>query len=134
MDALCSSKALLLRRDLTAAAARAGVGKIFKKTLCVAGLRPAGRDLAKDLREDVGILLPLTTVIDHGRARDVVAAPLNADLTAAEPAERKTGWGLFPTQHGSGALWKDAHESGPAVDGAVIHPGRAYEKRCDADI
>ena len=31
-------------------------------------------------------------------------------------------------------LWKYAQQVGPAVDGAVTHPGGAHEKQCYADI
>jgi dihydroxy-acid dehydratase len=55
-------------------------------------------------------------------------------LTDAELAERKTKWAPRETKHTSGALWKYAQQVGPAVDGAVTHPGAAYEKQCYADI
>ena len=38
------------------------------------------------------------------------------------------------TNHTSGALWKYAQQVGPAVAGAVTHPGGAHEKQCYADI
>jgi len=38
------------------------------------------------------------------------------------------------TNHGSGARWRDAQQVGPAVAGAVTHPGGAHEKQCYADI
>jgi dihydroxy-acid dehydratase len=55
-------------------------------------------------------------------------------LTEAELAERKTKWKPRATNHTSGALWKYAQQVGPAVDGAVTHPGGAHEKQCYADI
>ena len=55
-------------------------------------------------------------------------------LTDAELAERKTKWKPRATHHTSGALWKYAQQVGPAVDGAVTHPGGAHEKQCYADI
>jgi dihydroxy-acid dehydratase len=55
-------------------------------------------------------------------------------LTDAELAERKTKWAARTTNHTSGALWKYAQQVGPAVDGAVTHPGGAHEKQCYADI
>lgn len=40
--------------------------EIFKKTPCVAGLKPAGRDVAKDLL-DIGIIpLPMKILLDRG--------------------------------------------------------------------
>jgi dihydroxy-acid dehydratase len=71
-----------------------------------------------------------------GLLRDVDAdvGTLNVKLTGAELAERKTKWKPRATNHTSGALWKYAHQVGPAVDGAVTHPGGAHEKQCYADI
>lgn len=65
---------------------------------------------------------------------DADVGTLNVKLTDAELAERKTKWKPRATNHTSGALWKYAQQVGPAVDGAVTHPGGAYEKQCYADI
>jgi dihydroxy-acid dehydratase len=65
---------------------------------------------------------------------DAEAGTLNVKLTDAELAERKTKWVPRQTNHTSGALWKYAQQVGPAVDGAVTHPGGAHEKHCYADI
>ena len=65
---------------------------------------------------------------------DADVGTLNVKLTDAELAERKTKWKARETNHTSGALWKYAQQVGPAVDGAVTHPGGAYEKQCYADI
>src|SRR6202163_3241181 len=65
---------------------------------------------------------------------DADVGTLNVKLTAAELAERKTKWQPRATNHTSGALWKYAQQVGPAVDGAVTHPGGAHEKQCYADI
>src|SRR6187200_1131281 len=65
---------------------------------------------------------------------DAEAGTLNVKLTDAELSERKTKWAPRQTNHTSGALWKYAQQVGPAVDGAVTHPGGAHEKQCYADI
>jgi dihydroxy-acid dehydratase len=65
---------------------------------------------------------------------DAVGGTLNVKLTEAELAERKTKWKPRETNHTSGALWKYAQQVGPAVAGAVTHPGGAREKQCYADI
>jgi dihydroxy-acid dehydratase len=65
---------------------------------------------------------------------DAVVGTLNVKLTDAELAERKTKWKPRATNHTSGALWKYAQQVGPAVDGAVTHPGGSHEKQCYADI
>jgi dihydroxyacid dehydratase/phosphogluconate dehydratase len=57
----------------------------------------------------------------------------NAKLSASEGAERETEWQPRATNKTSGALWEYA-QVGPAVDGAVTHPGGAHEKQCYADI
>src|SRR5437762_882765 len=75
----------------------------------------------------------------RGRDRDIIeidadVGTLNVKLTDAELAERRTKWKPRQTNHTSGALWKYAQQVGPAVDGAVTHPGGAHEKQCYADI
>ena len=63
------------------------------------------------------------------------AGSLNVKLTDEELAERKTKWAAAtrPTIRRV-RLWKYAQQVGPAVDGAVTHPGGAHEKQCYADI
>ncbi|MBN9006467.1 MAG: dihydroxy-acid dehydratase [Rhizobiales bacterium] len=65
---------------------------------------------------------------------DAVAGTLNVKLTDAELTERKTKWRPRTTNYTSGALWKYAQQVGPAVNGALTHPGGAHEKQCYADI
>src|SRR6202795_4029561 len=65
---------------------------------------------------------------------DADVGTLNVKLTDKELAERKTKWKPRRTNHTSGVLWKYAQQVGPAVDGAVTHPGGAHEKQCYADI
>src|SRR5215471_18572403 len=65
---------------------------------------------------------------------DAVAGRISVKLTDAELAERKTKWAPRETNHTSGALWKYAQQVGPAVNGAVTHPGGAHEKQSYADI
>src|SRR5476651_1547343 len=65
---------------------------------------------------------------------DADVGTLNVKLSDAELAERKTKWRARETDHTSGALWKYAQQVGPAVDGAVTHPGGSHEKQCYADI
>src|ERR1700723_962177 len=65
---------------------------------------------------------------------DAVIGTLNVKLTEAELAQRKTEWKPRATNHTTGALWKYAQQVGPAVTGAVTHPGGTHEKLCYADI
>jgi dihydroxy-acid dehydratase len=65
---------------------------------------------------------------------DAEAGTLNVKLSDAELAERRKAWKPRETGTGSGALWKYAQQVGPAVKGAVTHPGRAGEKSCYADV
>src|ERR1700751_5365199 len=65
---------------------------------------------------------------------DAVVGTLNVKLTDEELAKRKTNWRPRGTNHTSGVLWKYAQQVGPAIGGAVTHPGGAHEKQCYADI
>ena len=94
------------------------VFKIFKKTPSAAGLKPEGRDVAKDMLEVGNIPLP--------------GFP-DVNLTAAGSTGRKTNWTARATDHTTGALWTDAQQAGPAGESAAPHPGRAHEKHCYAD-
>jgi dihydroxy-acid dehydratase len=65
---------------------------------------------------------------------DAVKGILNVKLSDAELAERRKTW--KPRENpsaASGYLWKYAQQVGPAVSGAVTHPGGAAEKECYAD-
>jgi dihydroxy-acid dehydratase len=48
-------------------------------------------------------------------------------------AKRKAQWRPRETDFTSGYLWKYAQQVGPAVNGAVTHPGGAAEKESYAD-
>jgi dihydroxy-acid dehydratase len=65
---------------------------------------------------------------------DAVAGVIEVKLDAAELAQRKAEWKPREGECTSGYLWKYAREVGPAVNGAVTHPGGAAEKMCYADI
>ena len=64
---------------------------------------------------------------------DADAGTMNVKLSDAELAKRKAGWKARESEYGSGYLWKYAQQVGPAVKGAVTHPGGAAEKACYAD-
>ena len=131
------------------------LAEIFKKTRCVADSKPAGRYVAKDMlevagrrfsgatrRSCIGHIRPEAAVdgpIALLRAGDIIeidtfAEALNVKLTGAELTEHKTKRKARETNHTSGAPWKYAQQIGPAVDGAVTHPGEAHEKQCYANI
>jgi dihydroxyacid dehydratase/phosphogluconate dehydratase len=65
---------------------------------------------------------------------DGEAGTLDVKLSDADRGGHETKWRPRATNHTSGALWKFAQQIGPAVDGAVTHPGGAHEKQCYADI
>ncbi len=65
---------------------------------------------------------------------DAEKGVLETSLTAAELENRKKAWKPRDHGYGSGALWKYAQTVGPAVDGAVTHPGGSKEGVCYADI
>ena len=64
---------------------------------------------------------------------DAVKGTLDVKLSADELAKRKSQWKARESDFGSGYLWKYAQQVGPAVNGAVTHPGGAAEKECYAD-
>jgi len=65
---------------------------------------------------------------------DAVTGTLNVKLSDAELAKRRRQWQAREAEFGSGYLWKYAQQVGPALGGAVTHPGGAHEKLCYADI
>jgi dihydroxy-acid dehydratase len=65
---------------------------------------------------------------------DAVKGTLEVKVSADELAKRKSQWKGRESEYGSGYLWKYAQQVGPAVNGAVTHPGAAGEKDCYADI
>jgi dihydroxy-acid dehydratase len=65
---------------------------------------------------------------------DADAGTLNVRLSGDDLERRKRAWKPRETQYGSGYLWKYAQQVGPAVTGAVTHPGGTAEKTCYADI
>jgi dihydroxy-acid dehydratase len=64
---------------------------------------------------------------------DAENGTLNVKLSDDELAKRKTGWAPRDNGHGSGYLWKYAQQVGPAVTGAITHPGATAEKISYAD-
>jgi dihydroxy-acid dehydratase len=66
---------------------------------------------------------------------DAIKGELSVALSDAEMEARKADWtGPRETIYASGALWKYAQLVGPAVKGAVTHPGAAEEKHVYADL
>jgi len=58
---------------------------------------------------------------------------LNVKLSDDELKKRRGEWKPRETDFGSGYLWKYAQQVGPAVNGAVTHPGAKAETQCYAD-
>jgi dihydroxy-acid dehydratase len=65
---------------------------------------------------------------------DAVDGVLSCNVSEEEFARRRKDWKPHPHGYNSGTLWKYAQQVGPAVDGAVTHPGGAAEVRTYADI
>lgn len=65
---------------------------------------------------------------------DAVKGTIKVALTASELKARRKAWKPHPINFGSGTLYKYAQQVGPAVAGAVTHPGARAEKSCYADI
>ena len=64
---------------------------------------------------------------------DANKGTIDCNVSAEEFAKRKAAWKPRETHFGSGALWKYAQQVGPAVNGAVTHPGGNAETSCYAD-
>ena len=76
-----------------------------------------------------------------GLLRDGDVIELDADrglltvkLSDDELRDRKRGWKPRSSEFTSGYLWKYAQQVGPALNGAVTHPGGGAETSCYADI
>jgi dihydroxy-acid dehydratase len=65
---------------------------------------------------------------------DAIKGTVNLQLGDAELEKRKKDWQPRQTNFGSGALWKYAQMVGPAVAGAVTHPGASSETNAYADV
>jgi dihydroxy-acid dehydratase len=65
---------------------------------------------------------------------DAAKGELSAELSEAELKKRAKGWKPRVNDYQSGALWKYAATVGPAVTGAVTHPGGKAERHMYADI
>jgi dihydroxy-acid dehydratase len=64
---------------------------------------------------------------------DAVNGTIDVNLSEQEFARRKADWKPRASEFGSGYIWKYAQQVGPAVNGAVTHPGGAAETQCYAD-
>ena len=66
---------------------------------------------------------------------NAITGELSVALTEAELETRRKAWsGPRETIYETGALWKYAQLVGPAVKGAVTHPGATKEKHVYADL
>ncbi|PXW52771.1 dihydroxy-acid dehydratase [Methylobacterium sp. B4] len=65
---------------------------------------------------------------------DAIEGTLDVALSDEELAQRRAGWTPRGNTATSGYLWKYAQTVGPAVNGAVTHPGGAGETTIYADI
>jgi dihydroxy-acid dehydratase len=65
---------------------------------------------------------------------DAESGDLSCNVSDAELATRAKSWKPRDHGYGAGALWKYAQQVGPAVSGAVTHPGGTREGVCYADI
>ncbi len=65
---------------------------------------------------------------------DVIKGRLGVELSDKELVKRRKAWKPKKNMYASGALWKYAQLVGPAVDGAVTHPGARKERHVFADI
>ncbi len=64
---------------------------------------------------------------------DAVNGTIDVALSDEELERRRAGWTPCETDVTSGYLWKYAQQVGPAVNGAITHPGGKAEKISYAD-
>ncbi len=95
-----------------------GAAAIFKKTPCIAGLKPRGRYVAKDMFDAAVIPVLTKTLLDHDCLH----------------GDRITVPGRMTAVNLQGVKRKSARQVGPAVNGAITRKGSAQEKLCYADI
>jgi dihydroxy-acid dehydratase len=65
---------------------------------------------------------------------DADTGTIEVRLSDEELARRKAQWKPRETDFASGYIWKYAQTVGPALAGAVTHPGGTAEKQSYADI
>ncbi len=65
---------------------------------------------------------------------NAIDGTLSVAVSDEELAERRKAWAPRPNAATSGYLWKYAQGVGPAVYGAVTHPGGAQETESYADV
>src|SRR5471032_1668168 len=65
---------------------------------------------------------------------DAIKGTIDLQVGDAELEKRKKDWRPHKTNFGSGALWKYAQMVGPAMTGAVTHPGASSETNVYADV
>ena len=65
---------------------------------------------------------------------DAEKGTLDLMVDEAVLAERRANWQPRMNDYQAGALWRYAQNVGPAVKGAVTHPGAKNETHCYADI
>ena len=65
---------------------------------------------------------------------DAVEGAISVDLSDGELQLRRATWRERDNEAGSGYLWKYCQTVGSARNGAVTHPGGAFEKQTYADI
>ena len=65
---------------------------------------------------------------------DAVKGRLSVDLSDKDLKKRRKAWKPRKNGYTAGALWKYAEQVGPAVSGAVTHPGAKKESHVFADI
>jgi dihydroxy-acid dehydratase len=65
---------------------------------------------------------------------DAEAGTIEVEVSAEELERRRKDWKPRESDFGSGYIWKYAQQVGPAVNGAVTHPGASAEKQSYADL
>jgi Dehydratase family len=114
------------------------VADVFKRSPCSADLKPAGRDVAKDLFEAGGVPLLMKTLLHDGFLHGDCFVDEEACFAAVKTRQDREGDVLVIRQEGpkGGPEMREILATTVALSsqGAVTHPGSAREVRSYADI
>jgi Dehydratase family len=111
---------------------------VFKRSPCIADLKPAGRDVAKDLFEAGGVPLLMKTLLHDGFLHGDCFGGEEASFAAVKTRQDREGDVLAIRHQGPNGCpgkWEMLATSA-ALPGqhAITHPGCAREVRSYADI
>ena len=97
-------------------------------------VRFLGEDSCIGVKMHGGAISRLINDIDITCLASNLPEYLEVDISEEEFNQRRRSWKPRQNDYKSGDLWKYAQLVGPAINGAVTHPGAKSEEFCYADI